>query len=409
MLGTLLEKLQSIFSRNFLLINFIPMLSFSVANGAMCYLVFENSRKWSQTFVGLGAGLQSLYGLFFLIGIAVLAYIFSTLNVTLREVLEGKYLPSSVAERLETEQRKMLSEVEAKYRDCRNVLRTLTRNSQIWEKDLREARTAGAKLATCDYSVESDAQKRIFQLTALRDHSQALKVDELKQATIALKTELERNSADLQYSESSWMLDTDQAKLLELFEYEISRLDSEHIRLYNERQFNFPEEALAVTTMGNIAASARSYAKSRYSMDLDLVWTRLQKVLQVDEKFYAVLQDAKAQLDFLISMFWLTVCFTVVWFIVLPFTTYSYISFLGVAVLGPLIARVWYKIAVQNYRAFADFLRASIDLYRLELLKVLHIRLPVGVEAECQIWKSLIQRHGYGQNLDIPYENKSGS
>ncbi len=190
---------------------------------------------------------------------------------------------------------------------------------------------------------------------------------------------------------------------IELLEYESKRVEGEYIDIFNDREFNFSRFTLAPTQMGNIAESVRGYTQSRYSMNLDFLWTRFQKVLQGDAAFYQTLQDAKTQLDFAVSMFWLTAASWAIWVVALPFLSHTWLPLISVAVAGPLLVRVWYMIAVQNYRSFADLLRSAVDLFRFALLAEFKIPLPTDVTAERAIWGSLNRKLAYGEEVFISY------
>jgi len=118
----------------------------------------------------------------------------------------------------------------------------------------------------------------------------------------------------------------------------------------------------------------------------------------------------KTQLDFLISLFWLTMLFTVIWLSVLFYIRVSWFAFGLVGVIGAGLTAIWYKTAAQNYLAFADILRTSIDLFRFDLLAALHSKLPSSSEHERQIWVRLNQLIGYGENRHrIPYTHEGKS
>jgi hypothetical protein len=157
--------------------------------------------------------------------------------------------------------------------------------------------------------------------------------------------------------------------------------------------------------MGNIAESVRGYARSRYAMNLDPFWSRLQKILIDDDKFYSMLVDAKTQLDFMISLFWVTVSFTSIWTIELLVLRRSVRLFLLVVIGGPILSILWYRIALQNYRAFADICRTSVDLYRFQLLDLLHVKRPLGSRQERKIWAEVNRVIGYGEEQLILYHD----
>ena len=221
---------------------------------------------------------------------------------------------------------------------------------------------------------------------------------------MALRANSRANRATPEGSEAEQRLDRDFVRLGELFTYAAERLEDEYIRLFNEKEFNFSRYHVSPTQMGNIADSVRSYAQLRYRMNLDFFWSRFQQVLQGQRDFYQTLLDAKTQLDFAVSFFWLTVASTVIWFILLPILAHSIYPFVAVAVLGPLLARGWYLVAVQNYRSFADLMRSSVDLFRVSLIDALNIPKPADSAAERELWDKLNHRYCYGEDVLISYK-----
>jgi hypothetical protein len=138
-------------------------------------------------------------------------------------------------------------------------------------------------------------------------------------------------------------------------------------------------------------------------LELEVFWSRLQKIVQSDPKFYAVLQDAKTQLDFAVSFWWWSAASSLSWLIWLAFNAYSFAPFIVVATVGPFLAWLSYKIAILNYSALAELLRSALDLFRFDLLTALHIPLPSGAEDESKLWESLTKRTAYGERVDIAF------
>jgi hypothetical protein len=415
MLGTLLEKLGTLLPKNFIVAYFFPMLLFASTNALMLYWTSEKFRGWCERYYALDAGKQALSGLPLLIAVALIAYIFSTLSLFLREMLEGKYLdyfPRRIKASLMSAQQRKLSECDAQLRAHRRRRRELNRLAPCWINTLRDARVAGnRKDAVCSYSSLDPASISIETLLWKRKRYEPIAIEELSAAVDLLAPELERFPVDqrdphLPDIANKELLADDQDTLYMIVQELGREADNEYVASFNEREFNYSSYKIAPTAMGNIAESVRGYARSRYSINLDPFWSRLEKIVQADEKFYAALLDIKTQLDFLISLLWLTVIFTALWFSVLLWTRRSLLAFLMVVGFGPWLSWVWYKIALQNYRAFADILRTSVDLYRLELLAALHIRLPAGTEHERRMWTELNQLIGYGDDeVRISYKH----
>jgi hypothetical protein len=412
-LGTVLEKIQVLLSKNFVIASFFPMLIFWTLNAAMLFWTNETLRKWTEVHIRLEGAASAVYLATALGAIGVTAYIFSTLNLTLREVLEGQHWPPRVAQRMEALQRTRLDQLSQNIDSYRRQRRRLKYELPTWQEELRMARLKGAEHATCDYA---EPAERIRNLQSKMASASPIAFEDLRQAVDELKRELAHNSAELPHDPNSRALDGDHQRLLRIAGYALEKVETQYFRLFNYRQFSYPHGTVAPTAMGNIAASVRSYADSRYSLNLDLVWTRLQKIIQGDEKFFAVLQDSKTQLDFLVALFWSTVAYSLFWGAIMPLAGFRLrhlqLIWIGLGIIpayhplillgGVALAVIWYAIALQNYRAFADLLRSAVDLYRLDLLKFLHLPLPKSPAEERELWEALTQWTGYGEDVKIP-------
>lgn len=411
MLGTLLEKLGTLLPKNFLIATFFPMLIFSSANAGMLYWTSASFRQWGGRILGLDTGKQALVGFGLLLALTVSAYIFSTLNLFLRQLLEGEYLGRALRGELIAGQQRRLDEKEGVRKEDRRRRREL-RRAEAWIPKLKDARVEGnGKDAQCSYPAKNPTSDKVAQLSDKKARHELIEVVELKTAVDLLIEQLAKSPVDQREPgapdlEDKKRLDVDHNILHAIIYYVLSYADNEYSASFNDVEFNYSSYRLAPTAMGNIAESARGYARSRYSLNLDPFWLRMQKIIQSDEQFYAMLVDAKTQLDFLISLFWLTALFTTIWVIALVAWRGSLVLFLVIGIGGPLLLVLWYRIALQNYRAFADLLRASIDLYRLKLLGALHIRLPIGTAQERQIWTDLNQIIGFGDaEKEISYKH----
>jgi hypothetical protein len=247
----------------------------------------------------------------------------------------------------------------------------------------------------------------------------ALLPDDLKRAVSALFKALRENATNLR-SPSSEALYQAYDDLNKGVKYAADRLQWERIRLRNLRQFNYPgtmdptperstHNLLAPTMAGNIGRTMRSYAITRYNLDLDIFWTRLQKAIQqASSDYYAALQDAKVQVDALVVLCWLTALFTAIWSVAFVFVYPSVRAFLAVAIAGPMIARGLYLAACHHYRVFADLVRGCVDLFRFALIADLRLALPYGIDEERDLWKVLGDRTAYDDETWKPIYTHSG-
>jgi hypothetical protein len=224
---------------------------------------------------------------------------------------------------------------------------------------------------------------------ALRD----LTTDEVKAAVDALVPVLSASTANDKRDANSKRLSDLHVDLVEGIRYVQSGVQRRRLDAYWQVAA-FPE-ALAPTRLGNIAGTLRSFGESRYGFAVEIFWTRLQSVIQSDDKTFNTIQDAKIQLDFFVSLTCLTVLFTTTWTVILGAASANLRLFLLVVIGGPLLARLWYSLACQMYVVFADAMRSAIDLLRFKLIQSYHLPLPAGSNDERQLWQDLAARVGY--------------
>lgn len=162
---------------------------------------------------------------------------------------------------------------------------------------------------------------------------------------------------------------------------------------------------IKATHIGNIIAAYENYPQSRYGIDSRIFWTRLKNV--VDEKYYKLIEEPNVQLNFFVASF----CYAFVFFllILLNFPYYirggSYFIFLGVSILSLIIS---YKQLEASTIKFGEVVRAGVDLFRVDLLKALRIRLPETMyfkKNEVKIWENYSRVVMYGKQQVIEDTN----
>jgi hypothetical protein len=129
MLGTLLDKLESLFSKAFV-VGTIPLLTFLLLNGAMLYVVSATFQNWIRDYLALDTARIAILSFALLMAVIVLSYVFSTLTAGLREVLEGAHLNAFIANCLSQRYRSNLADLEEKLRIARRSLRKIRLNRQ---------------------------------------------------------------------------------------------------------------------------------------------------------------------------------------------------------------------------------------------------------------------------------------
>lgn len=407
MLGTLLDRLTGYFSKYFLIGSFFPVFFAAVINGVLAHAQFPSFRTFVAHYLELPAGRQAFYGFAGLVLVAVAAYLLSTIKHYLREILEGEHWPDRSLIRyfltdpfLESENTRLQrcdQELETARRGRRKV-----RQAALLEA-LASARGKGKEKGGAP-TYDPTKNQAIVQLEAERYRGASIEASNLTEAVTALAAALESGDAD-----DNDPLDRDQQRLMAIIQYATTKWNDEYIAAFGRRGALFGETAVRPTRFGNIAETILSYAATRYMMNLEAFWTRLQPILQKNQSFFADLQETKSQLDFMVTMFWLTAVTVLLWLAVIAVTGHGILLFLLIAVGGPLFAWLWYSLGFTNYLAFAQMVRSGIDLNRFDLLRALHVPLPAGLEQERRLWDALSQLAQYGELPPLTYQHGQGS
>ena len=438
MFSTLLSSLQTslgqVFSKPFVVGSVLPILLFLGACIGLATRLGGRAEMWADKvspLLGTPAPSAWTFGVW-LMAIVAVSMIWSGLNGFLLEVVEGKHL-GVLAHIFYAGQMRQLADID--------------KNIQKYARERREFEdplpgTAGPEAA--HYQLKTMLREAMAQGNAnqhpcyprnwfdrlssalqgkhgmhelrrvrrLRLTGQVNTLGTIRPAVDALVNELRIGS--------SQPLALDHAELLSAIDDSRERLRFEWQRLVNLRQFTFPTvsnagrgetslRVLAPTRLGNLTRTMRSYALDRYGIDLDIFWTRLQRELQKDALFNATVSDAKTQVDFLVSLSFLTVIFSVFWSFYCTWVQPSPVWFLMVAALGPIVARLLYLATCQNYLVFADLMRSSVDLFRFSLLNDLHVLRPPGNREEVLLWRLLGGWMGYGNDMDVTFTDKDGA
>jgi len=402
-LGTVLDRLSGLLSKYFLIGSYFPILIFVFMNCVFLYVINPSFR---HLVVSTDFLKESIVGMGILIGASVLAYFLSTMNLALREWLESPRLPKALLDEWILKQRDRRNKLIDKIEDLRKLRRTLRKREVGWDTQLIAARRTGRKVTTPNEYADSLPE---LGPLALKDRSDLNEVGEVvRRLAEALKlNNIDERDQLGERTPNAVLLDGDEVALRAIIKQIPNQIAVEEGRVYNEIQFNFSrnDADIAPTRMGNIALSVQSYVGSRYHLNFNFFWTRIQNTLQTqaEDKYFTVLCTAKAQLDFHVALFWLACVFALIWTPTSAYCGFSVWLLFSVAVGTPLAAWMFYTLAIQSYRAYADLLRTTVDLYHFKLLDALHIAIPPSVEDEREIWKSVTQWLGQGDLRDIGY------
>lgn len=398
MISSLLSNLSAALGRVFL-IGIVPLLAFLLLHGLMVYAVFPAASRWIDLYLKpefTEAGLLT-FALF--LAIITVAYLLSSLSVLLREAMEGKPL-GKVSTFLGSRYAPKLDQALKEREEARIQLQKLASAAPAWSSKLRTARIAVKHLAQCSYARDRDLQA----LLDIRKQGGEVTEAELDREYVRMFGVLQSSSPDWVGDPRSKALDGDLRLLRQLVEYSRERWSTKLASALERLEFDFGGQKLVATRMGNIAQSVSYYAETRYGIRLDVFWSRLQEAVAKNDKFNEQLQEANTRLDFVVSLFWHTLLFTLIWVMVLPLLGHSQPLFMTIAVGGAAACALWYHIAVQNCRALASLMRAAIDLHRHAVLESLSLPAPRSLVHERALWDSLEQHVAYGSRSDLIFK-----
>jgi hypothetical protein len=399
MFQTLLSNLQTLISSRFLVSSFFPTLAFWFANAVTLFFLNGRFQEYVLSNIGQIAGLTAVVTAAALIGVGISAYAASALLPTIHSMMEGNW-PSWLAGLFVPSQMYGYERLEQKVRENNRLRGQLQAQ---WQPRLLDARKAGSEMAANNYTRRAASASEVERLAALRRRAQVIPGSAIDSAVKSLASDLRVHDANRPGPDDDFALDNTQQQLESLIRYAENFAVAQSRLLVTKSRFSFGDLPLAPTRMGNVARTVQSYAVSRYNLNFELFWSRLQLPAQKDKDFGPLLQAAKTQIDFLVTCSALTLFWTFIWIMSIYVTRGPGLAFLIVGLLGPFVAYLWYRVAVAQYRSLADLLRSSVDLFRFDLLAALRYPQPDGVAAERDLWDKVDALHLLYQLDDLPY------
>jgi hypothetical protein len=384
MLSTLLTSIQTALSpvRGFLIVAFVPMLFFVAANVALLRQLGVVTDAQLAPYVSVTDGFELAFAI---IAISMAALLLTFLQPWLLAVLEGKHLPGVVRAALQRRQTHVLDALKERAEWHFKEKGQLKANAAAWRAGIDTLLPTGAPVPDAKATV-------IAELADKRRRGAVITCGE-----IAGLYAITSNAG----TPSALPVEHARKELTRVIRYAEDRSRHQFFEVQNRMQFTYPgdvydpdpssDNVVAPTAFGNIGRTMRSYALRRYGLDLDIFWTRFQKVMADDStgKLFDTLQTQKTLVDTAVTLFWLTILFGVIWIPLLTAWRQDGTMFRVVALGVPLAAWALYQLALQAYLVFADHVRTSVDYYRFKVLGEFHVTLPPGTTEERAIWQRL--------------------
>jgi hypothetical protein len=176
-------------------------------------------------------------------------------------------------------------------------------------------------------------------------------------------------------------------------------------RSLGKRNSGYPVDQMNIgpSRLANVQEAQRADLERSYGIDIGVFWSSLQKIAAGDEKFATILENSKARLDFAVALAAVSAIFTLGWLLFYGLIASSWTMYLivaGVAVVATIVTR---QLVLLNYQSFAETVRTTVELFRFDLLKSMHVPLPGDSDAEKQTWTWLAQSLQVGNRIKVTY------
>jgi Ca2+/Na+ antiporter len=163
-------------------------------------------------------------------------------------------------------------------------------------------------------------------------------------------------------------------------------------------------EAMAPTELGNVIQAYNDYPFERYCIEGEVFWPRLQETIPAQTR--QQIQDHQTYLDFSITTATLAALYAILVLVGGPWIWDNRELWIALATAGALTGYLFYRTGCLVAWRLGDFIRASFDLARLDLLKVLGGGAPSTLKEERARWRDLSTLLVYGGDFtelkDVP-------
>lgn len=443
-LGSIIDRVTGLFGKTYFLAGFFPVLFLA----GVSVLAGYDSSAWVHRqvdgFRTLDTGRQAIASGALLTAVATLGFVYWSANPWWRALLQGSVLPPKVRDWLVQDKQKRLAGLERELRACEDrvflyrmhhpdpppesepepavvpaatpppsspfaaVTGILTDvfgsapaapppplplppapvppPTPTWMERLAAARERGdarqgAAVAAASPALVADFETVLLTVRGLEPVDAGV-LD-------ALVTRLEGELAAGPVAAGS-ELDRMQVEFFDLAAAARARAENARSRALSARRIHFPLNLSAVgpTRMANVAELYRDYALARYRLDPEVFWLHLQRSAGSDDRFRPILEEARLKLDVSVAMAF--ACgLASLWGVAVGLRGHS-IPLLLLTGLGmPLAALLFYRATVTNLRVYGEAVRATVDLFRFNVLEALHLQLPTDSDAERKLWDLL--------------------
>lgn len=430
-LGSFLDRLDSLFGKNYLVAGFVPVLVFATLSAFLLYVLDPDLATRLLAEINSGATLdQTASWVGIGIVLALAGYLHWSLNASYREILEGRYLPGRIRREMEAKQQAISQQLSDRINELRKDLAYYRKHMALdnteavqspqddevkqrqWANLLNPKTVANKSVQdpNDEPRVESTLaaiEQHLTRFRELQSRRELIPFEDANRLFKMLEGFLPRKEEPHLSDEELRQWQLARIEFLRIARYGLGRVEASYDRYWSRKFFRFPNESasLGPTAMANMSEIHRNYGKVRYGMEIDLMWPRMQPLVAGDTAFSALLHDSKLKLDFAVSMTAASSLFMVTSMVIVGLYSNSYWPFVVFPALTMAATAMFYLLALRAYRAFGEVLRSAIDLFRFDLLDELHLPRPINSEVEKEAWSRLSDRMLLRSNEQVDYRH----
>jgi len=179
--------------------------------------------------------------------------------------------------------------------------------------------------------------------------------------------------------------------------YEVGAIQRETFLL--DRQYG-TLDTVRSTELGNVVESYNQYSSKRYKMEAELFWSRLLVTIKPPE-YLARVQEPRIALDFCLTMATLAAIYAWAALLVGPWLWFNQPLWGLLAGVGFIISFLFYRLGIDCAYRLGEMVRASFDLFRLDLMAALGRPHPLTLAQEQMQWEELSKLAVYPTKIDF--------
>lgn len=411
--GSFLDRLDNAFGRGYVYAGVIPLAALAGATLLAAYALFVGPRELVAWAVSLdGWRLTTLTG-GVLLALALGGFILWSISPALHRLLEGSafwpvpYLRYLLTERQLQRREAMRADVASRLDETGRFRRD--GRDGAWLARLQAALKEGRAAHAADrgrIAVLTPGELRLVApVRVALQQGHAVAHDAMEAVVVTLEAALRRGAPDKPLERE--YLGMSRRYLVE--SWQLAESAWETARLNVARVFPQSTSLVRPTTLGNLAAVTSEHGLLCYGFDANALWLHLLHAVPSDAPLRKSLDDAKLRLDTCVAFTAVAGAFTLALTPAAVVAGHSPLVLASIMVIGTGLTALFLVAAISESRALGDAVRATVDLYHLEVLRGFRLAAPKSLLEERQRWRDVTRLlHGLDTRQSLDYDLTEG-